>query len=160
MLYRWDMARQMKLIEIVKGTPIPIGYKLAFLTNFFREPLLRRMEQEFGVIRPEWTALICLAHQDGLNPKDICEITEQPRNTVSRAVASLEARKWIRRENDPDDARRTLLFLNPEGRAAYDAIMPMFVEGEQRMVACLEPSEQETLEALLEKMARAVADWK
>lgn len=153
------MPKEMKLLEIINGTPIPITYKVAFLTNFIREPLLRRMEQEHGVIRPEWTVLICLVFRDGLNPRDICEITEQPRNTVSRAVASLEARGWIRREDDPDDARRTLLFLDPEGRAAYDAIMPMFVAAEERSTACLDPSERETLERLLEKLARAVAQW-
>ena len=35
----------MKLIDILSATPIPIGYRLAFLTNFMREPLLRRMER-------------------------------------------------------------------------------------------------------------------
>jgi DNA-binding MarR family transcriptional regulator len=153
------MARKMKLIEIINDTPIPVAYKIAFLTNFYREPLLRRMEQEHGIIRPEWTVLICLVHEDGLNPRDICEITEQQRNTVSRAVASLEAKGLIRREDDPDDARRTLLFLRPAGRRIYEAIMPPFVEGEQRLIDCLDAGERKTLEALLEKMCRAVAGW-
>ena len=42
---RVRMARKMKLIEIINDTPIPVAYKIAFLTNFYREPLLRRMEQ-------------------------------------------------------------------------------------------------------------------
>lgn len=149
----------MKLIDIVAGTPIPIAYRLAFLTNFYREPLMRRMEQEHGLIRPEWTILICLVYRDGLNPRDICEITEQPRNTISRSVASLEAKGFVRREPDPGDARRLMLRLTPAGRAAYDVIMPMFVEGEARLLACLEPSERETLEGLLDKLCRAVPRW-
>ena len=149
----------MKLIEIINDTPIPVAYKIAFLTNFYREPLLRRVEQDFGIIRPEWTVLICLVHRDGLNPRDICEITEQQRNTVSRAVAALEAKKLIRREDDPDDARRTRLFLLPKGRDLYDAAMPIFVEGEAQLTACLDADERKTLETILEKMCRAVTGW-
>ena len=149
----------MKLIDIVAGTPIPIAYRLAFLTNFYREPLMRRMEQEHGLIRPEWTILICLTYRDGLNPRVICEITEQPRNTISRSVASLEAKGMITRAPDPADARRQTLRLTPEGRAAYDAVMPMCVEGEARLVESLDADERATLEALLDKLCRAVPGW-
>lgn len=149
----------MKLLDIIDNTPIRFGYRIAFLTNFFREPLLRRMEQEFDIIRPEWTVLICLAYRDNLNPRDICEITEQPRNTVSRAAAALVAKGLISSRTDPKDARRTILTLSPQGRSLYEAIMPMFVEGEKQMLACLSPAEQETLDGLLDKLSRAVPDW-
>lgn len=149
----------MKLIDIVDGTPIRFAYRIAFLTNFLREPLLRRMEKEFGIIRPEWTVLICLAFRDGLNPRDICEITEQPSNTVSRGVAALARKGLVTTEPDPDDARRTVLRLTPAGRATHDAIMPMFVEGERRMLACLTEDEVQALDRLLDKLARATPDW-
>ena len=91
----------MKLIDIVAAVPIRFAYRMAFLTNFYREPLLRQMEKTHGIIRPEWTVLICLAFRDGLNPRDICEITEQPRNTISRATAALVAKGMITRTHSP-----------------------------------------------------------
>ena len=36
----------MKLIDILDTTPFPIGYRLAFLTNFWRELILRQMEKK------------------------------------------------------------------------------------------------------------------
>lgn len=150
----------MKLIDIVGNTPLPLTYRIAFITNFYREPLLRRMERESGLIRPEWTVLICLAYRDGLNPRDICEITEQPRNTVSRGVAALVRKGLVRQETDPEDARRVLLWLTDEGRKTYAAVMPMFVEGEERVAAALSEEERATLEALLDKLCRSVEEWR
>lgn len=150
----------MKLIDIVGGTPLPLTYRIAFITNFYREPLLRRMEREFGLMRPEWTVLICLTYRDGLNPRDICEITEQPRNTVSRGVAALVRKGLVRQEADPDDARRTLLWLTDAGRATYEVVMPIFVEGEMRVEAALTKDERQTLEGLLDKLCRSVEQWR
>lgn len=150
----------MKLIDIVAGTPIPLAYRIAFITNFYREPLLRQMEREFGLMRPEWTILICLVFRDGLNPRDISEITEQPRNTISRGVAALVRKEMVAQEPDPEDARRVLLHLTAKGRATYDAVMPMFVEGEDRLAAVLTSEEHATLEALLDKLCRNVDLWR
>ncbi len=149
----------MKLLEIVDGTSIRYAYRIAFLANFYREPLMRRMEREFGLIRPEWTILICLNFQDGVNARDICEITEQPRNTISRAVRTLSEKGLISYKTDPGDARRTVLLLTQEGKQMHERIMPMFEEGERRMLACLTASEQQQLDGLLDKLTRAVPNW-
>lgn len=149
----------MKLIDIIDHTPIPYAYRIAFLNNFLREPRLRQMERQFGITRPELTVLMCLRFRDGLNSRDICEITEQPSNTVSRGVAALAGKQMIRIEPDPDDARRTLLFLTPEGRSMHDDIMSIFVEAEQRMLACLDETERRQLDHLLDKLARHVPNW-
>ena len=149
----------MKLIDIVGNTPLPLTYRIAFITNFYREPLLRRMERESGLIRPEWTVLICLAYRDGLNPRDICEITEQPSNTVSRGVAALESRGLISRRPDPDDARRGLLFIEPTGRELHQKVMALFVAAEAEMTSRLSPQERDELVRILDKMCRDVPRW-
>ena len=149
----------MKLLGLLDELPIPIAYRIAFLTNFYREPLLRRMEQEHGVIRPEWTVLICLALRAGIGPSDIAAFTEQPKSTVGRAVASLEARRLIERRGDGRDGRRAALHLTAEGRALHDRIMPMYVEAEADMLACLDPEERRTLRALLDRLTRDVPRW-
>jgi DNA-binding MarR family transcriptional regulator len=149
----------MKLIDILDATPIPVAYRIAFLTNFWREPLLRRMEREFGLIRPELTTLICLHFRSGIIAKDICEITEQPSNTVSRAVISLSNQGLITRTRDPDDARRMTLDITADGREVYDQLMEIFSEAEQAMLAGLTKAEVKTLTQLLDKLARDVERW-
>src|SRR5690625_3847517 len=150
----------MKLLRLVDNISISYANRIAFLTNFYREPLLRKMEQEFKIIRPEWTILICLYYQNNLNPRDICEFTEQPRNTISRAVYSLVEKGLITQKKDQEDARRKVLTLTEQGREMYEAIMPMFEEGEREMLACLSKKEREQLDVLLTKMVEAVPNWR
>ena len=150
----------MKLIDILDATPISVGYRLAFLTNFWREPLLRRMERETGLIRPELTVLMCLSFQRDLNARDICEITEQPSNTVSRAVASLEKKSLITRAKDKEDTRRQVLNITQEGQALHDEVMAMFSHAEAKMLETLTGKEIEVLEHLLDKLARDVERWR
>lgn len=149
----------MKLIDILDATAIPVAYRIAFLTNFWREPLLRRMEREHGLIRPELTVLMCLSFRSDLNARDICEITEQPSNTVSRAVTSLVAKGMITREHDAVDTRRRVLNITPAGRALHDRIMAMFVEAERALLAPLSADEVDQLTTLLDRLARAAPDW-
>lgn len=150
----------MKLIDILDATAIPVGYRLAFLTNFWREPLLRWMERETGIIRPELTVLMCLSFHRDLNARDICEITEQPSNTVSRAVGSLEEKGYITRERDAIDTRRRVLNITEAGQAVHDRLLTRFAEAEARMLETLTPQEVETLTALLDKLGRDVVRWR
>lgn len=149
----------MRLMGIIDQVSIPTLYRIAFLTNFAREPLLRRMQREFGIIRPEWTVLICLRHREDVSPSDICEFTEQPRNTVSRAVASLEERRLIRRESDQADGRRARLSLTQAGKRLHDRIMPMFEDIEAKLLEPLNPSEREAFAATLQKLCLHVPMW-
>ena len=149
----------MDLIDILDAVPIPIAYRIAFITNFYREPLLRRIEREHGVIRPEWTVLICLVYRDGICARDICAITEQPSNTVSRAVASLEAKGLVRSRPDRSDGRRRNLSLTDAGRALHDRLMEPFVQAEAQMTASLTPAEKTQLVHLLDKIARDTPRW-
>jgi len=117
------------------------------------------MEKHFGIIRPEWTVLICLKFKDGVTAKDIREITEQPGNTVSRAVNSLDQKGLITKQSDENDGRRTLLYITDQGAAIYHDIMRIFEEGEKKMTSCLSSTELKQLDTLLDKMCRHVLNW-
>lgn len=150
----------MKLIGILGSTRIPVGYRLAFVTNFLRAPILRRMEKETGLIRPELTILICLNYRPGIHAKDICEITEQPSNTISRAVTSLTNRGLIEKSRDTVDTRRQILRITEPGQEMHDRIMARFAEAEAVMLKELTAEETATLTALLDKLARSADRWR
>lgn len=150
----------MKLIDILDATPFPIGYRIAFITNFLREPLLRQMEKDYGIIRPELTVLMCLSFRDDVHARDICEVTEQPSNTVSRAVGSLEKKGLLQRTKDRVDTRRQVLNITPEGRDIHDEIVALFANAENAMLLGLSQEEQDQLRNLLDKVARSVEVWK
>jgi len=51
----------LKLLDILDAMSFPIGYRIAFITNFMREPVLREMERTFDIIRPELTVFNSIA---------------------------------------------------------------------------------------------------
>lgn len=150
----------MKLIDILDATPFPIGYRIAFITNFMREPTLRQMERDHGLIRPELTVLMCLSLQRDVIARDICEIAEQPSNTVSRAVALLDKKQLITRTRDANDTRRQVLNITPAGQKVHDAVLGRFAQVEQKMLAPFSDTEKEALLKMLDRIARSVEDWK
>ncbi|MEX0285632.1 MAG: MarR family winged helix-turn-helix transcriptional regulator [Paracoccaceae bacterium] len=150
----------MKLIDILDGTSFPVAYRITFLTNFWREPLLRKMERDTGLIRPELTVLLCLSFRANLYARDICEITEQPSNTVSRAVTSLVEKGYITRTRDTVDTRRQVLNITDDGRTVHDALTAEFARAEAKMLETLTAEEQSVLTGLLDRLARDVNRWR
>lgn len=150
----------MKLIGILDAVSFPIGYRIAFITNFMREPILRWMERELGVIRPELTVLMCVSFRRDVHARDICEITEQPSNTVSRAVASLEKKGFISRTRDQVDTRRQVLNITPVGQEVHDTIIDRFQTAEARLLEALNEDERADLLRLLDKISRRVEGWR
>jgi len=125
-----------------------------------REPVLREMERKFNIIRPELTVLMCAYVRDDVHARDICEITEQPPNTVSRGVTSLERKGLIKRNRDKKDTRRQTLKITPAGKKLHNQVMKMFEQVEQNMLAGLTAKEKSQLLILLDKIARDVEHWR
>ena len=73
---------------------------------------------------------------------------------VSRAVARLLERGFIRRETHGDDRRRSMLALSPAGRQVYETVAPLVNEMEQRLMSVFSAEEQQTLERLIDRLAK------
>ena len=142
----------MKLLGIINHVRHRHSFRMALLTNFTREPTLRHLEAAHGLIRPEWLVIACLEYRDGSSARDICEITDQPRNTISRGVLALERKGLVRRDPDPIDARRTRLWLTDAGRRMYQHWAAAGDAIEDALIGHLTPEERAQLDALLGKL--------
>lgn len=58
---------------------------------------------------------------DGATPSRVAEDLQMTSSNVAAALRELDAGGLIRRQRDPDDARRVLLFLTDRGSAAVAA---------------------------------------
>lgn len=142
----------MDVNEFASSVRFPWAYRLAYVVNRYREPLLKHVEEEFGLIRPEWTVLLCLSVRQDIIAKDIWEITGQPRNSISRGAKSLEKKGLIRRCKSKFDRRRVILELTPLGGEMFDQLSPFFEDRETRLLSCLTEREAEQFKSLLIKM--------
>lgn len=146
--------------EIIQCASIPFAYRLAYLINWYREPLLKRIEDDLGVSRPEWIVLWFLSMEEGIIAKDISDLSGMARNSISRAVISLEARGYIERHPHEKDRRASSLHLTESGKQVFEKIMPSFKERESAMLSGLNIAEQKSFMSLLEKLCGNVPNWK
>lgn len=144
---------------VLDGTEIRIAYKMGYVLNFYREPAFRRIEQRYGITRPEIVTLIFLAYRDGATARDICRYTGHLKANISRGIIALEAKGLLRRERGLADSRLQKLHITPAGRALYRKYIPALRKRERAMLGCLDKSERATFEALLDKLATHVPSW-
>jgi len=97
--------------------------------------------------------------KDGITADDIAESSARPKNTLSRAVNSLIAKKLLFRTQDRADRRRLGLHLTRPGRRIAEETVPAFVAQEQAMASALTLAEQRTLNGLLTKIILGKANW-
>lgn len=75
--------------------------------------------REFGMTRPEWRVLAHLGQNDTLTARDICDRARMHKTEVSRAISSLEKRRWLTRRRDESDRRLEHLSLTAEGKRTF-----------------------------------------
>lgn len=77
--------------------------------------------------------------------------------TFGSVISRLEAKGWVRREADPGDRRRKLLWLTTAGERAALSLKRPVAKAQRRILEPLEPAEREALVALLAKLVRGHA---
>ncbi len=107
----------------------------------------------YGLLRTEWRVLFHLGRHGAMSARDICALAGLHKTKVSRAVAALEARRYLTRAQDQIDRRVELLSLTRAGRAVFADL-----EGEARrydrtLLAALSEGEVETLRRCLAQLA-------
>jgi len=138
-----------------------LPYRLSVLSNRVSGAIARHYSDRFGLSIPEWRVMAVLGQlpnlAPGLSARDVASRTAMDKVQVSRAVASLEKARRVARATDAGDRRITRLSLSAKGRAIYDEIVPLALHLEAVFLAALSPEERATLDALMDKLSRAVA---
>src|SRR6218665_1276768 len=103
------------LNDILDGFSIPFAYKLGYMINSYREPSFRAIEATHGLTRPEILSLIFLCFRDGISPAETWYFSGHLKTTISRPSTVLEGKGLVRREPDPQDQRRLILYITAAG---------------------------------------------
>jgi DNA-binding MarR family transcriptional regulator len=85
----------------------------------------RFVEAGIKITVEQWRVLIPLYKMDGLTQGRLCEMLSQEKTGVSRLVAALEKRGYVRREHGKDDRRVKYIHITDAGRDLMVATMDM-----------------------------------
>ena len=142
----------MKLLNLKNDTPIGIYFRIAFISNHYRDQVNRIVEKKYGLTRSEFALLFCLNQIDYITASDVTEFTQLPKNSISRGVAILINKELATSVKDPNNRRKNILKITSKGKKLAKNISGHLVEANTRLTSSLTDEEAQTLEFILEKI--------
>ena len=114
-----------------------IPFRLNRLAAAVSDHLSGIYRERFGLDIPEWRVMATVGPVRGCTAQDIAGSTRMHKTRVSRAVAHLEERGLMARATKSDDRREMELRLTKAGRRMYTELMPLALERERALLACM-----------------------
>src|SRR3954471_2749837 len=105
-------------------------------TDLIDRQLDEQLQRDSGMPHAYYMVLVALSEQPGraCRMSVLAERTMSSQSRVSHAVARLEERGWVRRDQSRSDRRGKLAVLTEEGRRALREAAPGHVEQVRRVV--------------------------
>lgn len=129
----------------------------AFLgaTRMLLDALDRELQRDAGMPHAYYEILVRLSEAPDrtLRMSGLADVLLSSRSRLSHAVARLEERGWVRREERSDDRRSAFAVLTDDGLAALAAAAPGHVEGVRtHLLDPLTPEQVEQLRQISEQV--------
>ena len=112
--------------------------------------------ERFGLDIPEWRVLVTVGPERGCTAQYIAGSTRMHKTRVSRAIGHLEKRELLERASNTGDRREMELRLTKAGRRMYQELVPLALERERTMLACLNKEELRGFLLALEHLERSL----
>jgi len=109
----------------------------------------------YGMLRNEWRVMFHLGAYGPMTARAICDRAHMHKTKISRAVAALERRRFLRRVPQATDRRSAMLHLTGAGRAAYDDLAAVARDHDARLTRGMSDSELALLRRVLIRLARS-----
>lgn len=118
---------QMNLKDDLKmDTSIGLFVKLA--EKSLERAIDYELKQKFGLTGGQWKAIMVLAISDGLNQKELAELTFVEAPTIVPILDKLEKDGFIQRKSDPDDRRTNRVYLTTKSKKLVSSIAESILE--------------------------------
>ena len=133
-------------------SPDMVGFRLLKLTNLLSRPFFGQFAKQHELSLNEWRTIVVLAARPGSAAQDVAAATGLHPMNISRALAGLRKAGRVEEARDPDNHRRTLLWLTKAGEQTYRDIAPHSERQAARLLDTLSAAELETLAKIIDKL--------
>lgn len=124
---------------------------MVLVTRLSREIYRRATEDVLGMSLKAYLALNNLREQQSVTQQALGDALHLDPNNCVLLLNVLEADQLAVRKRDPNDRRRHIVELTPDGRAAIERADRALDSIEQQVLAALTPDERRELDRLLAK---------
>lgn len=134
-----------------------LPYRLNRLADMISREFAKIYKDRHGLTRPEWRLLATLGQYGRMTATAVGAHSAMHKTKVSRAVAELERRLWLKREQDSADRRIEHLTLSAAGARAYRELVPLMKEHERKLLGRASVAEREAITRAIDDLERAMA---
>ena len=135
------MEPKSSVSRIPETPPLQLGdfvpFRLNRLAAEVSEHLATVYRERFGLEIPEWRVMATVGPERGCTAQYIARSTRMHKTRVSRAIAHLEKRGLMTRVTSSADRREMELRLTKAGRRVYAELVPLALERESILLACM-----------------------
>lgn len=111
-----------------------------------------RVARDEGLTLAMWRVLAVLHHHEPRTVSEVAEWTTIEVSTLSRMLATMEAKGLVRRRRNARDSRQVMVDRSATGRAATERLLPVALNYEMAATAGFSEAEIATLKALLRRL--------
>ena len=108
-----------------------------------------------GVTLRQYMALEAAAKMTGCSQTELGIVTRIDRSTLADVVSKLARKGLLRRTRTEEDQRSYSISVTPKGKSMLDAMRPVSVGANKRLLALLPKDERDAFLASLAKLAEA-----
>ncbi len=129
-----------------------VPFRLNRLAAQVSEHLAGIYRERFGLDVPEWRVMATVGPERGCTAQYIARSTRMHKTRVSRAIAHLEERGLMTRVTSSSDRREMQLRLTKAGRRMYAELVPLALEREHALLACMSKDQLRAFTGALDRM--------
>ena len=132
-----------------------LPYQVLLLGKLLDRATGKALRDNWNLTLAEWRVIAELAVHGSATVVQLSESAWVDRAEVSRAAASLEARGYIERSDNPNNRRSRFLLCTPAGQQLFEQIRTTRRDFFQEIMQSLSPAEIESCSQWLYAIARA-----
>lgn len=135
-------------LDLLSFLPFRLNRLAAEVSNHLAEIYRER----FALEVPEWRVLATLASNGSCTAQFIVHSTRTHKTRISRAIAQLVEKNLIERASNSKDRRELKLRLTKAGRSLYGQLVPLALERERVLLACLSDAQLRSFVAAIDRL--------
>lgn len=119
-----EWALREKKAGAVRKLP-PFEQSIAAIMLSAKESVIAPMRpklREYNITEPQWRVMRVINDRGATDATGLAEVGLLHAPSVTRILKELEARELVSREPDPNDRRRALVALSPQGREIVKSV--------------------------------------
>ncbi|RYG91772.1 MarR family transcriptional regulator [Loktanella sp. IMCC34160] len=114
----------------------------------------RIYETRYGLKPYEWRTMAILGTDGEFTANDIVVKSSMDKVSVSRAISALKTRKWVLFKPNKLDGRSRLVRLSNAGARAYEDLVPLMLQIEEKLLSVYTKDEVTQLRNLMGKLSK------